>query len=340
MKKITAVLLILLMSLLALTMSVSAAQYNGISQVIHVNATAHNIVIDGKIDGDEWGKPILSVTPETIREKYNMSWNYTGDKEANANQRVDIYVTNDGGVLYVACKVTNTDFDDSAPDTGKLRTKYPHFGFTMATYNENSVVPTKIYQEKNFEVYGHFGIGMVDGQKTCVTRSQGYNAKKLYPEDYQIGYDAATRTYVYEVRVAEDLTTVDIISDSAVVMSFDVGCIDDGKYAGYMFSDAAAKVWNGQGGAEKFVHRKTFPLIVIMNTTADLVKPEFVPTTNEAGLDHAPQDGFSDILEADVLQEQTTSLSTATIVTISLAAVAVLLIVTTAIVMLVGRRRS
>ena len=340
MKKIITVLLILLMSLFCMTMSVSAATYNGVSQVIHVNATAHKIVIDGKIDGDEWGDPIISTTPKKIMEKYNLSWNYTGDKEANANQRVDIYVVNDGGVLCVACKVTNTDYDDSAPDTGKLRTQYPHFGFTMATYNERGVVPTKIYQEKNYEVYGHFGIGMVEGQKTCVTRSQGYNAKKLYTEDYEIGYDAATRTYVYEVRVAEDLTTVDIISDSAVVMSFDVGCIDDGKYGGYMISDAASKVWSGQGGAEKFVHRKTFPVIVITKTTAELATPEFVPTTGEAGLDHAPQDGFSNSLDANIMHGKTNTVSSATIVSISLASVAVLMIITTAIVLVVRRRRS
>lgn len=340
MKKFTSIFLTLLVVLLCMALPVNAATYNGISQVIHVNATADKIVIDGKIDGDEWGKPIISTTPEKIMEMYNMSWNYTGDKNANANQRVDIYVTNDGGVLYVACKVTNTDYDDSAQDITKLRSKYPHFGFTMATYNEDQVVPSMLYMEKTYEIFGHFGIGMVNGQKVCATKSQGYNAKPLYRTDYEIGYDAATRTYVYEVRVAEDLTTVNLTSDSDVVMSFDVGCLDNGKYGGYMISDVASKVWQGLGGGNQLAHRKGFPIIVIVNTTAELAKPEFVPTANEAGLDNAPQDGFSDVMDANVVHDQAVPLPPTTIVAITLAALAVLMIITAAIVLLIERRHS
>lgn len=337
MKKITAILLTLMMVLLCLALPVSAAQYNGVSQVIHVNATANNIVIDGKIDGDEWGKPIISTTPEKIMENYNLSWNYSGDKKANADQRVDIYVTNDGGTLYVACKVTNTDYGDSAPDVTTLRNKYPHFGFTMANYDDNNVVKSKIYQEKTYEIFGHFGIGLVEGNKECVTRTQGDTAKKLYKADYEIGYDAATRSYVYEVCVAEDLTPVDITTDSLVVMSFDIGCLDNGKYGAYTISDVAPKVWMGQGGAGKFVHRKAFPLLVVLNTTADLAKPEFVPTQQEQGQNNEPQDGYNDVADAYFAQKQDASWSPIAVVAVSLA---VLMIVATVTVLLIGRKRS
>lgn len=339
MKKITAILLTLLMALLCMTMSVGAAQYNGISQVIHVNATAKNIVIDGKIDGDEWGKPIISTTPEKIMENYNLSWNYSGDKKANADQRVDIYVTNDGGSLYVACKVTNTDYNDSAPDVASLRNKYPHFGFTMANYDDTNVVKSKIYQEKTYEMFGHFGIGLVEGNKECATKTQGNTAKKLYKADYEIGYDSATRSYVYEVCVAEDLTPVDITVDSLVVMSFDIGCMDNGKYGAYTISDVAPKVWMGQGGAGKFVHRKAFPLLVVLNTTADLAKPEFVPTQQEAGLNNEQQDGYTDVADAYFAQNQDAAWTPITVAAVSLAGVAVLMIVVTVTVLLIGRKR-
>lgn len=337
MKKITAILLTLLMALLCMALPVGAAQYNGVSQVIHVNATAKNIVIDGKIDGDEWGKPIISTTPEKVMENYNASWNYSGDKKANADQRVDIYVTNDGGSLYVACKVTNTDYDDSAPDVTSLRNKYPHFGFTMANYDDNTVVKTKIYQEKTYEIFGHFGIGLVQGNKDCATKTQGDTAKKLYKADYEISYDAATRSYTYEVRVADDLTPVDITADSLVVMAFDIGCLDNGKYGAYTISDVAPKVWMGQGGAGKCVHQKAFPLLVVLNSTKDMASHEFVPTQQVAGLDNEPQDGYNDVADAYFPQEQGTTWSPIAIVAASLA---VLMIVATVTVLLIGRKRS
>lgn len=304
MKKILSLLLVLLSLCGCFCFTVHAGEYSNFGKVVSINTTADNIVIDGKIDSGEWGDPLIVETPQSLREKENMGWGYVPSKNPPKDQRVEIYLSNEGGVLYVACKMIGFDYEDGSHPASQLH-QHAHFGFSMATYNEKTVVHRQEYQGKMYEYFGHFAVGIADGEKMCKSKTQGSDIKPLPDSDYAISYNAATRTYTYEVRVKEGLSKADLLKHNKVVMSFDVSGprIDDSRDI-YKISEAAYRILAGKGGAWQFSHAKTKPVLVNILETKDLVTNEFAPTEDESAKAVDYQSGFTPVDELKVLLEQ------------------------------------
>ena len=283
MKRTVTFVLVVLSLLAVLTVGVSAGEYPGVSHVITLNANADNIVIDGKINSGEWGKPILTVTPQSVDAKYNMGWEYVSNtSELPTDQRAEIYVINEGNTVYVACKLIGVDYDDTSADTVNNMHKYPHFGFSMATYVEKTVITRTNHKGNIFEKFGHFMVGFVEGQKATKTKTQGMDAVNLNPDDYEIQYDRATRTYMFEVRVADGYTPVDLTGNGVFAMSFDVGGPNNGTANNrYLISRASERAWGGMG-AYFFPHGKTNPVLIQVRPTSELASHEFVSTSTDA----------------------------------------------------------
>ena len=280
MKRIVALLLVILTLSAVFTVGVCAGEYKGISHVITLNANADNIVIDGKINSGEWGKPIITATPQSVDAKYNIGWEYVSNTDTlPTDQRVEIYMVNDGNTVYVACKLIGVDYDDAAK-TMKEIADHPHFGFTIATYDKNTVVPWARHAGKVYEKYGQFMVGLVEGKKASDSRTSGMDIILLKTDDYEVSYDKSTRTYMYEVRVADGSTPVDLAGTGICLMSFDIGGPSNGKKANrYLISRAAERAWAGMGPFY-FAHAKTSPVLIKVGSTADMVTNEFVAASD------------------------------------------------------------
>lgn len=284
MKKLIAVALLIVLSVgLAVGVQAGDKKYKGVAGVYTTNATADNIVLDGVIHDGEWGKPILTVTPQSVNANYNIGWEYVSNtEELPTDQKVEIYVINEGNTLYVGCKLIGVDYDDTSADTLNNMHKYPHFGFSMATYVEKTVITRTNHKGNIFEKFGHFMVGFVEGQKATKTKTQGMDPVNLKPDDYEIQYDRATRTYMFEVRVADGYTPVDLTGNGVFVMSFDVGGPNNGTANNrYLISRASERAWGGTG-AYFFPHGKTNPVLIQVRPTSELASHEFVSTSTDA----------------------------------------------------------
>lgn len=279
-RTITFILTVMLLFAL-LAVGVSAGEYKGVSQIITLTANADKIVIDGKIESGEWGKPIITATPQSVDAKYNLGWEYVSNTtELPTDQKVEIYVINEGNTVYVACKLINVDYDDAATTINEL-TNHPHFGFSIASYDKNTVVPHTKHQNKWYEKYGHFMVGLVNGRPASTSRTSGMDLVLLKSTDYFASYDKATRTYTYEVRVPDGATPVDLAGTGICVMSFDVGGPNNGKSANrYLISRGAERCWAGMG-AGYFAFGRTYPILIKVGSTADMVTNEFVAASTD-----------------------------------------------------------
>ena len=333
MKRAVTFMLVALTLLAVLTVGVSAGEYKGVSHVITLNANADNIVIDGKINNGEWGKPILSVTPQSVDAKYNIGWEYVSNTtELPTDQRVEIYVINEGNTVYVACKMIGVDYDDAAKTVKEL-TDHPHFGFTIATYDKNTVVPWARHAGKVYEKYGHFMVGLADGYKVADSKTSGMDIVLLKKDDYEVSYDKATRTYMYEVRVADGATPVDLAGSGVCLMSFDIGGPSDGKKANrYLLSRAAERAWAGMGPFY-FAHAKTNPILIKVSSTADMVTNEFVPTSTDNEL----QSGIIDYNQVQRVQAKEGGIS---LLAMIISAVVAVVLVTLTVLVIFRRKKS
>ena len=292
MKKAVIILLVLITALGCLPLSVSAGEYGEFGKIVTIKTNANNIVIDGKIDSGEWGDPLIVETPQSLTDKSDMGWGYVKAKNTPPNQRVEIYLANEGGVLYVACKLIDADYEEGAPALKNL-ISHAHFGFSMATYDEKTVVQRGIYANQTYEYFGYYAFGIVEGKKQCLSRTQGSAVRPLVNSDFAVNYDAATRTYIYEVRVKEGLSRADLLKHNKVVMSFNIsGPLIDNSRNLYMISEAGYRILSGKGSAGQFTHAKSKPVLVNILETADMVTNEFVPTDDEAALAVGYQSGF------------------------------------------------
>ncbi len=332
MKRTVTFVLVVLSLLAVLTVGVSAGEYPGVSHVITLNANADNIIIDGKINSGEWGKPILTVTPQSVDAKYNMGWEYVSNtSELPTDQQAEIYVVNEGNTIYVACKLIGVDYDDAAKSVKEL-TNHPHFGFSIATYDKNTVVPWARHAGKVYEKYGHFMVGLVDGRKAADSRTSGMDIVLLKTDDYEASYDKATRTYTYEVRVADGSTPVDLAGTGVCLMAFDIGGPSNGKTANrYLLSRAAERAWAGMGPFY-FAHAKTNPILIKVSSTADMVTNEFVAASD-------PEQQIGSIYYEDVQRNQQQKTGISLTAVIIAAAVTVVLVALTVLV-IVRRKKS
>lgn len=338
MKKILIVFLVLLTVMSCLPLTVSAGEYSVFGKVVTIQTNADNIVIDGKMESGEWGEPLIVETPQSLTDKSDMGWGYTKGTNTSPNQRVEIYLVNEGGVLYVACKLIDVDYDpQGAPRIESLH-QHAHFCFSMATYYEDTVVYRKLFQGDPYEYFGCWAIGMVDGRKQCRPRTQGGSNVALPESDYAVNYDAATRTYIYEVRVKEGLSQADLLKNNKIVMSFSVsGPLIEKNRDHYIISEASYRILTFKGGAGQFVHAKTKPVLVNVLETEKMVTNEYMPTDEESANAMSFQSGFVPVDEIATLDPPKTWVETATPF---VAGAAIVVLISTIIFALIKRKRQ
>jgi hypothetical protein len=341
MKKILACILCLLL-IFSVVLPVSAVEekkYNRVMDVLKVNATRpKDIVIDGKIEGDEWGKPIYTTTPKEMLKLSDYGWLYQDVNGIPENQRVELYVTNDLTHIYVACKLIGADYDAGGKDGNEIKER-AHFGFTLAYYDATNVVRALPFKGPDYEHYAHYVFGTVEGEIWSRCCSQGMSIKELDKEDYSLSYNKSTRTYTYEVRVPMSYTEFRYDLNMDIVMSFDIGDARGEKGANrYMLSRAAEKAWPSMGG-DHFVHRKTNPLVIQPLRTADMDLVEIEPTDEaEAWAQDMDQSGFIEYDKVTRTEEE--AISTLRTIDIIAMVAAGVLVIFTVIFLIVRKKRS
>ena len=242
---------------------------------------ADNIVIDGVIGADEWGKPMWSGTPNDVLAKRNNGWAFKRHNPVPEGQRAYFYATNDGDYMYVAAVLKNADYDDGCKSEASLTT-YPHLSFILAQYHPITVVTQIVYQNAKYDQYAHYCLGLVNGEKASVCKSQGMALAQLDESDYAVRYDKASRSYIYECRVPFKSTYVTLDAGNKLVMSFDLCDANTGGYSGnrYVLSYGAYAAQAG-GGAWYYASQKSDPFIITMLSTEQLAKNKFEPTEQE-----------------------------------------------------------
>ena len=309
-------------------------------EVLDVNLkSARNIKIDGIMESGEWGKPVYTTTPRQVIKNRNYNWDYYQYNGIPDNQRVEIYVTNDGNYIYIACKLIGADADKGSETAARTDVqKHAHFGFTIGYYVDDTVVPIKPYQNKDYEHYTHYVISTVEGKKWCASYSLGMTVVKLTDDEYNFTYNSATRTYTYEVKVPIKNTELNLNDRTDAVMSFDVGDAMQGETSGnrYMISKGAEMAWRNLG-AYNFPHAKSWPLLIKLLDRNEIDRIDFVPTAEEEAIASNTQQGFIDYDEVTRAEEQTPLLSAVEIIAMAVAAAVV---IGTVIFLIVRKKRS
>lgn len=340
-KTVTLILCLLLLLSLALPVAAEEKEYKGVMEVLQVNQkSTKGIVIDGVMQDGEWGKPVYTTTPREVIKNRNYNWDYYEYSKIPDNQRVEIYVTNDGNYIYVACKLIGADYD--AGGDSKARTdvqKHAHFGFTIAYYVDDTVIPIKPYQNKDYEHYTHYVMSTVEGEKWSASYSLGMTVVKLEDDQYNFTYNHATRTYTYEVKVPVANTELNWDTRTDAVMSFDVGDAMQGETSGnrYIISKGAEIAWRNLG-AYNFPHAKSWPLLIQLLGTNEMDRFDFIPTEEEESIIASnDQLGFIDYDAVTRTEEEAPLFSLVEIIAM---AVALVVLIATVIFFILRKKRS
>ena len=329
MKKIVTLLLcvILLLSAAVPVLAVEEEKektYTGVMDVLDVNLkSARNIKIDGVIDSGEWGKPVYTTTPRQVIKNRNYNWNYADYNGIPENQRVEIYVTNDGDFIYVACKLIGADADAGAEKVDRTEIqRHAHFGFTIAYYVDGTVVPIKPYQKADYEHYAHYVMSTVEGKKWHTSYSLGMTAVKLTEEQFDFNYNPYTRTYTYEAKVPIKNTELNLVNRTDAVMSFDIGDAMHDNTAGnrYLISKGASEAWNSVR-EWNFAHAKSWPLLIRLLDRSEIDRIDFVPTEEEEAIAAVEQQAFFDYNNVTRAEEETALFSPIEVISMCVAAV-------------------
>ncbi len=274
MKRLIAVILAVMVAL-SLSTGVLAADHQ-----YEVTATSDNIVIDGVVEDGEWGEAVFSTTPAGALALQPTGWDYWSFTPAPAGQKVEFYITNDADYIYCAGKMIGADKAD-CPSADVLW-QYPHMVVTFGTYEKGTVCPKIEFQGDFYELYTCYSVGFVAGEPFNVCTSQGIavtDASLLTREDFNVSYDAATRTYHYEMRIPLGLTTLDIWNSDTICLGLDFTDAPKNGQPGnrYLISQAGEK---GMGwfGPNNFYFQTSNPLIIKLQDIASLRGTEFTPT--------------------------------------------------------------
>ena len=343
MKKIVTVFLclILLFSCAVPVLAVEETEektYTGVMEVLDVNLKSpRGIKIDGVMEQDEWGKPVYTTTPRQVIKNRNYNWDYYEYSKIPENQRVEIYVSNDGDYIYVACKLIGADYDAGSKTADRTEVqKHAHFGFTIGYYVDGTVIPIKTYKNDDYEHYVHYVMANVDGEKWHTSYSLGMTVVKLTDDQYNFAYDMATRTYTYEVKVPIKNTELNLTDRTDAVMSFDIGDAIKGETSGnrYLISKGASVAWRNLG-AYNFPHAKSWPILVKLLDRYEIDRIDFVPTPEEEIIAADSQQGFIDYEQVTRAEEKEPIFSSTEILCMAAAA----LVVTATVVFLIIRKK-
>ena len=178
-----------------------------------------DITIDGSINAQEWGNPIIVTNPAHTKQEWNGYWNH--DPAAyDLDQTVRIYATNDGENLYFACTIDHTDYDD--PD-GKASYAKAHFMLSVGRYDEQTGMERVTSVKETYERFNIYRMYFNNNNKLVLNASGNKVANVTASAcDYAAKYDAETRTYTYELCIPISQTTLRFGNQDQMAVCFTV----------------------------------------------------------------------------------------------------------------------
>ncbi len=182
-----------------------------------------DITIDGSVSEEEWGKPVVVTNPYHTRSDIPNGLYWEIDGVVKGLQTAKMYFTNDTENVYVALTLDNAqDNGIECTEPGALWNS-AHFGFNIAPYVEASGVPQFEYEGLIHEIFTGFWLGEVNGVKGQTPVSHGMTAVGLPEENYEVKFDDATSTWIYEVKIPLSMTTIDLSQHTEMVFSASIG---------------------------------------------------------------------------------------------------------------------
>lgn len=178
-----------------------------------------DITIDANVSTEEWGEPVIVTSPKHAVATWGVN-GFWAHEAADDTQRAKVYATNDGSYMYFAVTL-----DKSEAGIHTAMWKAPQLGFTLARYDAVANVPHITYQGTEYEQFSFFRIGWDNGVPTLVTDALGIDMSRvqLSEEDWAIKYDAAAKTYTYEIRVPFTATNISLHETTQIAMSVNLG---------------------------------------------------------------------------------------------------------------------
>lgn len=183
---------------------------------------SEGVAIDGKISAKEWGYPVIVTNPEHTQNTWG-SFATNEPSAVNNDQLACLWLTNDEDYIYVGATLNASEQQGSV---NKQATERAHFLFDLAAYNEQTTVPLVDGKE---QLAGFVMWLDNDGKPKVECRSTGMEAWTPSADDYKIVYDAATKTYTYEIRIPYAKTNVDLGTSLNMALSASIGTTYTGE---------------------------------------------------------------------------------------------------------------
>ncbi len=218
------------------------------------------VTIDGYVSDTEWGEPVIVTMPGHCQTTWGAFWRHNPTAVDNS-QVARVYVTNDDTYIYFAATLDKSDFDDNCTTASTLH-NYAHFRLTLSAYDEQTTYSHVRSLKSEWEQYSCYMLGFVNGQPAIHAISQKIDVFALDDSDWAVRYDAATRTYFYEIRIPYDYTTFALYDTDVLAASLSIGCASvPGSVANrYNMTIGQATC----SGAENFAHTNN-ALVLKMN---------------------------------------------------------------------------
>ena len=180
------------------------------TQAAPMPATTPNL--NGEVVAGEYGDPII-VTGKDFAYNHSPRWIWGGDI-ANADQRANVYLTNDREYIYLAVTLDNEELTKYWNCSG-LDYLCPRLSFMVAATNaDGTAIAQTAEGNDDFSAWRLYFTE--DGTPTIGTTALVDSSKLLTADDYAANYDENTKTYHYEVRIPYSKTNIDPTEATAI----------------------------------------------------------------------------------------------------------------------------
>ncbi len=186
-----------------------------------------DISIDANVSSQEWGEPIIVTSPAHAAGTWGED-GYWEREVYDKEQRAKIYATNDKDYLYLAVTL-----DKAGNSVAAAMEMSPAIGVSLSAWNSATTVQQTQAGGTTKEQFSYFRIGWIDGAPALFVDSSGMDAEKvvLGDEDWALRYDAASKTYTYELRIPFASTNISLHDTTEVAMSLQIGDANGGTSA-------------------------------------------------------------------------------------------------------------
>ena len=207
------------------------------------------IDIDGYVSVDEWGEPIIVTTPEHCQATWKSFWDFD-KKSIVPYQAAKIYATNDDQYVYFAATLNETDFDMGE---GKNYER-AHFFITIGRYDEETGMERIRSKGKMYERFIRYNMGFEGTSPTVAVNGYKFDRVSISDDDWAIRYDAETRTYSYEIRIAYENTTLRYGNNNMMDVCFTMAQAQTNGKSANRYNIGGTGAANGSNKADNFAH--------------------------------------------------------------------------------------